>query len=46
MQCVEELVFTPTARDVLVVMIYMDGMMSVLLNLHGIFENLTVHAAC
>ena len=43
MQCLEELVFTPTFKDVLVK--YMDGMMSVLLSFHGIFESLTRHAA-
>src|SRR6266702_7045324 len=43
MQCLEEFVFTPTVKDVLFK--YMDGMMSVLLRLCGIFENLTRHAA-
>jgi len=43
MQCLQELVFTPTVKDVLVG--YMDGMMSVLLGLRRIFESLTRHAA-
>jgi hypothetical protein len=43
MQCLEELVYTPTMKDVLIK--YMGGMMSVLLSLCGIFENLTRHAA-
>jgi hypothetical protein len=42
-QCLEELVFTPTIKDVLTK--YMDGMMSVLFSLQKIFENLTRHAA-
>jgi hypothetical protein len=37
-QCLEELIFTPTIKDVLVK--YMDGMMSVLFNLYGIFQSL------
>jgi len=43
MQCLEELIFTPTVKNVLVK--YMDSMMSVLLSLHEIFENLTWYAA-
>ncbi len=43
MQCLEDLVFTPTVKDVLVK--YIDGMMSVLLRLRGIFENLTQYTA-
>ena len=43
MQCLEQLVFTPTVKDVLVK--YMDGMMSAVLSLNVIFENLTQHAA-
>ena len=43
MQCLQELVFAPTIKDVLVE--YMDGMMSVLLSFCGFFENLTRHAA-
>ena len=39
MQVLEELVFTPIIKDVLVK--YMDGMMSVLLCNFGIFQNLT-----
>jgi hypothetical protein len=39
-QCLEEVVFMPTVEDVLVK--YMDGITSVLLNLPGIFENLTL----
>ena len=42
-QCLEQLVFTPTVKDVLAK--YMDGMMSALLNLHRLFEDLTQHAA-
>ncbi|KAH9014678.1 hypothetical protein EDB84DRAFT_1443744 [Lactarius hengduanensis] len=38
--CLEDLVFTTTVKEVLVK--YMNGMMSVLSNLHGIFENLTL----
>ena len=41
MQCLEELVFTTTIKDVLVR--YMDGMASVLFNFRGIPENLTGH---
>ena len=41
-QCLEDLVFTPTIKDVLTK--YMDGIMSVLLGLEKIFENLTRHA--
>jgi hypothetical protein len=43
MQCLEELVFTPIVKNVLVK--YMDGMTSVLLSLYGIVQNLTRHAA-
>ena len=43
MQCLEELVFTPTVKNVLVK--YMDGMTSVLLSLRELFENLTRYAA-
>jgi len=43
MQCLKDLVFTPTVKNVLVK--YMDGMMSVLLSLREIFENLTWYAA-
>jgi hypothetical protein len=43
MQCLEELVLTPTVRDVLVK--YLDGKMSVLSSLYEIFENLTRRAA-
>jgi hypothetical protein len=42
-QCLDELVFTPTIKDVLTK--YMDGMMSVLFSLQKIFEKLTRHAA-
>jgi hypothetical protein len=43
MQCLEELVFTPTIKDVLVK--YMNGVMSVLLCPYGNFRSLTWHAA-
>ena len=39
MQLLEELVFTPTIKDVLVK--YMDGMVSVLLCNYGILQSLT-----
>lgn len=43
MQCLEELIFTPTVKDVLVR--YLDGMMSVLSFHRGIHQNLTRSAA-
>jgi hypothetical protein len=43
MQCLEELVFTPTVKDILVR--YVDGMMSVLFILCTIPQNLIRHAA-
>ena len=39
MQCLEELIFTPTVKDVLVR--YLDGMVSVLSFHRGIHQNLT-----
>ncbi|KAH8986340.1 hypothetical protein EDB92DRAFT_2022602 [Lactarius akahatsu] len=41
--CLEELVFTPTIKDVLIK--YMDGMMSVQFTFRGIFEDSILHAA-
>jgi hypothetical protein len=41
--CLEEDFLMPTVKDILV--IYMDGMTSVLQSFWGIFENLTQHAA-
>ena len=38
-QCLEEIVFTPTIKDVLVK--YMDGMMSVPYSLYRILQRLT-----